>query len=320
MGGAQAGEVASGLAAETLAREVAAGAPLRQAAKAANAAVFARANDNIEQTGMGTTLTALLLEGDEGRFAHVGDSRAYLLRGGELQQLTDDHSLVGEMVREGRLTPGEAAVHPHRSILSRALGTEPHVRIDELVVALAPDDVLLLCSDGLCGVVTDEDIRKQLARPDPAEAARKLIQLARKRGGPDNITAVVLRLDEAPEQAAGEGEEEPAQAELHELEAETAAVAGEVDAHAGSGGGGRRHRRRPPPACRRRARARPGAPLRAAPRAGRGRAGAGRAGGPERRRGDEPVLLRRRGRRPPDGVQRVARVHRPAGSQRALSP
>ena len=186
-----------------------------QAATAANAAVFARANDNIEQTGMGTTLTAVLLEGDEGRFAHVGDSRAYLLRGGELQQLTDDHSLVGEMVREGRLTRDEAAVHPHRSILSRALGTEPHVRIDELVIALAPDDVLLLCSDGLCGVVADEDIRKQLARPDPAEAARKLIQLARKRGGPDNITAVVLRLDEAPEQAAGEGVDEPAQAELH---------------------------------------------------------------------------------------------------------
>ena len=125
MGGAQAGEVASGLAAETLAREVAAGRPLGEAAEAANSAVFARASRNAEQSGMGTTLTALVLGADEARFAHIGDSRAYLLRGERLSQLTDDHSLVGEMVREGRLTPQEAAVHPHRSILSRALGTEP---------------------------------------------------------------------------------------------------------------------------------------------------------------------------------------------------
>ena len=125
MGGANAGEVASGLAAETLAAEVAGGTPLHAAAEAANAAVFRRAHDNLEQTGMGTTLTAFVLEGDTARFAHIGDSRAYLLRDGELRQVSDDHSLVGEMVRDGRLTEAEAAVHPHRSILSRALGTEP---------------------------------------------------------------------------------------------------------------------------------------------------------------------------------------------------
>jgi serine/threonine protein phosphatase PrpC len=153
MGGAQAGEVASSLAVETLARDVAAGMPLREAAEAANAAVFALAGADADKTGMGTTLTAMLLQGDEGRFVHVGDSRAYLLRDAEMRQLSDDHSLVGEMLREGRLTSEEAAVHPHRSILSRALGTESTVRVDEFAVDLLAGDVVLLCSDGLCGVV-----------------------------------------------------------------------------------------------------------------------------------------------------------------------
>ena len=203
MGGAQAGEVASGLAADTLKAGVGEGLALLDVAESANAAVYARAEENTAHTGMGTTLTAVVLEGDTGHFAHIGDSRAYLLRDGELQQLSQDHSLVGEMVRDGRLTEEEAAVHPHRSILSRALGTEPLARIDEFEVDLRSGDVLLLCSDGLSGPVPASAIQKELARDDPAEATARLIAEARKYGGPDNITAVVLRFEDATE--AGEG-------------------------------------------------------------------------------------------------------------------
>ena len=151
---------------------------------------------------MGTTLTAFVLEGDTARFAHIGDSRAYLLRDGELRQVSDDHSLVGEMMRDGRLTEEEAAVHPHRSILSRALGTEPQARIDEFTEDLLPGDVLLLCSDGLSGPVPADAIRVALTRSDPQAAAERLILEARRGGGPDNITAVVVRLDEGPHGAA----------------------------------------------------------------------------------------------------------------------
>ncbi|MCX6363821.1 MAG: protein phosphatase 2C domain-containing protein [Actinobacteria bacterium] len=196
MGGAQAGEVASGLAAETLVAAVAAGQPLLAAAEQANAAVFGRACDDSDHKGMGTTLTAVVLAGDTGHFVHIGDSRAYLLRGGALEQLSDDQSLVGEMVRDGRLSAAEAVSHPHRSILSRALGTEALAKIDEFEVDLQAGDVLLLCSDGLSGAVPAEDIRRALGRADPGDAAAKLIAEARKQGGPDNITAVVVRLDE----------------------------------------------------------------------------------------------------------------------------
>jgi protein phosphatase len=205
MGGANAGEVASATAADTLAAEVAKGTPIHAAAEAANAAVFGRAHENLEQTGMGTTLTAFVLEGATARFAHIGDSRAYLLRDGELRQLSDDHSLVGEMMRDGRLTEEEAAVHPHRSILSRALGTEPSARIDAFTEDLLPGDVLLLCSDGLSGPVPSEAIKLALTRSDPQAAAERLIHEARKQGGPDNITAVVVRVDEGPH--GGEDEE-----------------------------------------------------------------------------------------------------------------
>ncbi len=217
MGGAQAGEVASGLAAETLAAAVADGRPLLAAAEQANAAVFQLASVDSDHAGMGTTLTAVVLAADTGHFVHIGDSRAYLLRGGVLEQISEDHSLVGEMVRDGRLSAEEAASHPHRSILSRALGTEPLARIDEFEVDLQAGDVLLLCSDGLSGAVSAEAIRKALDRADPDDAAARLISEARKHGGPDNITAVVLRLDEP--RAADE------EVELAVLADETATVA-----------------------------------------------------------------------------------------------
>jgi serine/threonine protein phosphatase PrpC len=195
MGGAEAGEVASAIAVETLATRFAAGDALAAAARVANEAVFARANARAEESGMGTTLTAVMVDGEEGRFAHVGDSRAYRLRDGRLDLLSDDHTLVGEMVREGRLTQEEAAAHPQRSILSRALGTEATVQVDEFTTDLRPGDVLLLCSDGLSGEVPDDALRDILgAHDDPAETAAGLIDAARAAGGHDNITAVVIRL------------------------------------------------------------------------------------------------------------------------------
>jgi protein phosphatase len=212
MGGAEAGEVASAIAVETLATRFAAGDALAAAARVANEAVFARANARAEESGMGTTLTAVMVDGEEGRFAHVGDSRAYRLRDGRLDLLSDDHTLVGEMVREGRLSQEEAAAHPQRSILSRALGTEATVQVDEFTTDLRPGDVLLLCSDGLSGEVPDDALRDILgAHDDPAETAAGLIDAARAAGGHDNITAVVIRLLAGDEDGTvGGGESTPA--------------------------------------------------------------------------------------------------------------
>ena len=194
MGGALAGEVASGIAADVLEAAVAEGLELTAAAQRANAAVYARAQEDAAHAGMGTTLTALLLDGAVGRIVHVGDSRAYLLREGELTQITADHSMVAELMRTGRLTEAEAATHPHRSVLTRALGTEAEVQLDEYAVDLLPGDVLLLCSDGLSGPVSAATIARSLAATDPDEAARRLVREARRRGGPDNISVVVVRL------------------------------------------------------------------------------------------------------------------------------
>ncbi len=202
MGGAQAGEVASTLAAQTLREHVARGIPLPAAAQAANAAVFAAARGDSTRAGMGTTLTAVVLEGSIGHFVHIGDSRAYVLRAGELLQVSSDHSLVADMVREGRLSEEEAMVHPHRSILSRALGTEAVAELDEFMVDLQDGDVLLLCSDGLTGPVPAEVIAQMLAVPDPGQAAELLVSEALQRGGPDNVTVIVMRLLEAGDPAA----------------------------------------------------------------------------------------------------------------------
>ena len=204
MGGAKAGEVASGMAVAVLAEMLAqppaddeqAAAQLAAAAAEANARIYAAASKDSARSGMGTTLTALLLRGDHALLAHIGDSRGYLLRGDELTQITQDHSLVAEMVREGRLAADEARLHPYRSVLSRALGTEPDVEVDEFRVDLQNGDVLLLCSDGLSGPVPPDKLRKGLAAGDPEKAARRLVDEALRHGGPDNITAVVLELSE----------------------------------------------------------------------------------------------------------------------------
>jgi protein phosphatase len=145
---------------------------------------------------MGTTVTAAAVAGDHHlQLAHVGDSRAYLFRDGSLEQLTTDHTVVGELVRRGRLTPELAAVHPERSILTRAVGLDPRVPVDTPdPVELAPGDQVLLCSDGLTEVVPDVKIAQLLAAETDGDAAcRSLIDAANSAGGPDNITVVLLR-------------------------------------------------------------------------------------------------------------------------------
>jgi len=198
MGGAQAGEVASGLAAAALREGGGDGAGERRVAQLiqeANRRVHDRATTDAAATGMGTTVTAALVEPD-GRvaFGHVGDSRAYLLREGRLDQLTDDHSLVAELVRRGELSPAEAEVHPQRSVITRALGTDPDVDVDTFSVEARPGDVFLICSDGLSSYVDGGEIERIMFqfRSDLQAGARSLIDAANRGGGEDNITAVLF--------------------------------------------------------------------------------------------------------------------------------
>jgi serine/threonine protein phosphatase PrpC len=205
LGGHQGGEVASATAVEPLAaldgRDFAgvaeAARALAAAIREANSAILERAAGDPGLWGMGTTVTAAAVAG--GRFlqlAHVGDSRAYLLHDGTLNQLTTDHTLVGELVRRGRLTPEQAAVHPERSILTRAVGLDPGIMVDTPEpLELEPGDQVLLCSDGLTETVRDDRIATLLAEhEDGHEACRGLIDAANAAGGPDNITVVLVRM------------------------------------------------------------------------------------------------------------------------------
>lgn len=202
MGGHAAGEVASRLAVRAVISEWTtsrSGTPrqaLRSAVRAANGIVFGASLD-AETRGMGTTLTALAFAGDEAIVAHVGDSRAYRVRGGACEQLTTDHSRVGEMVRAGLLTPEQASGHPSRSQLTRCLGHEPAVQVDVSRFSARRGDVFVLCSDGLWDLVPHAEIAAAAAAA-PAEAADTLIRIALERGAPDNVTVVVARLVEEP--------------------------------------------------------------------------------------------------------------------------
>jgi protein phosphatase len=201
MGGHRGGEVASATALEALRAAITSGRPLRESIEDANQAVFAKSLTDSNLRGMGTTLTAgTLVAGGTLLLGHVGDSRAYLLHDGELRQVTEDHSLVEELVREGRLTADEAAVHPQRSIITRALGLDPSVEVDVYPVELAPGDRLLICSDGLSGMVQPDEMAATLRREDdPGRAAAQLVDAANQAGGEDNITVVVVAVtDEAP--------------------------------------------------------------------------------------------------------------------------
>lgn len=194
MGGHRGGEVASQLALETLEERFAAQeGSLADQIRAANRAVYERSAADRKVTGMGTTLTAALIGGDNAHLVHVGDSRAYLLRAGAFRQLTEDHTLVTRMVKAGEITHAEAAVHPHRNVLTRVLGTEPEVDLDEQDVGLLEGDRLLLCSDGLTVMLTEDQIQAILeTTPRAQEAAERLVRAANRAGGVDNITVVVL--------------------------------------------------------------------------------------------------------------------------------
>lgn len=197
MGGHQGGEVASKLALDTL-RKATDGVALAQAVQDANKAVFERAGRDPGLAGMGTTLTAFLVEGDTLRLAHVGDSRAYLMRDGELQRITTDHTVVEGLVEKGELTPQEASIHPQRSILTRAIGVDGEVQVDQASIQPHPGDRLLLCSDGLTGMIEEADIQRILEEhEDPQAAADALVDAANEAGGQDNITAVIIDVTEA---------------------------------------------------------------------------------------------------------------------------
>src|SRR3990170_8231433 len=252
MGGARAGEIAAGLAAAALEE---AGSETRGAEGVealiveANRRIWERSLADPETAGMGTTVTAALVDAAQGNVAigHVGDSRAYLLRNGVLEQLTTDHSLVAELVESGVLTPEEAERHPQRSAITRALGTEPTVEVEVLTIAPEPGDLFLLCSDGLPTMVSDEEIAAalQAAERAPAAAAEALVARANARGGEDNVTVVLFELVE------GETTEEEEQLEeVEPVEQDSASDPGpgqtpeadatEADVHRhGAGPGGR---------------------------------------------------------------------------------
>ena len=213
LGGHNAGDVASRLAIEALATldrriddtpEDRVADALAAAALEANRAVYQRAQADAKVRGMGTTLTAVAIRDGSAHLVHVGDSRCYLVRGGSISQLSSDHSLVARMVAEGKLTPEQAEVHPQRSILTRALGAEPEIDLDDLVIALVPGDRLLICSDGLSSVVSVEEIRSTIAGTDDLdETCRRLVEAANDRGGPDNITVVVVEITGTPAERNG---------------------------------------------------------------------------------------------------------------------
>jgi PPM family protein phosphatase len=200
MGGAQAGELASRLAAAAVGRGEASGLTggdrVLALIEAANRSVYERAAGDESVSGMGTTMTVALVEDDQVWVGHVGDSRAYLLRDGGLEQVTEDHSLVAELIRSGRLTPDEAGDHPHRSVITRALGTDPDVAVDVMPVPTQPGDVFVLCSDGLTTMVEDDAILELVERhrDDLDAAARALVDRANDAGGEDNITVVLFEV------------------------------------------------------------------------------------------------------------------------------
>jgi protein phosphatase len=194
MGGHLGGEVASATAIEALRSEYAKGTPVSDAIEYANRAVIERAVGHEELTGMGTTLTAVAVAGaNQLLVGHVGDSRAYLLRDDTMEMITDDHSLVAELVREGRLTPEQAEAHPQRAIVTRALGVDDEVNVDVYTLDVRQGDRVIVCSDGLNTMLRDRDIERiARSQSDPQRAAEALVNAANDAGGEDNITVVIV--------------------------------------------------------------------------------------------------------------------------------
>lgn len=210
MGGHRAGEIASSIALDVLKSNLAKQSkdPLDQklvnAIKLANKEIYTKAIRDLDRRGMGTTLTAAVLHDDKLYVGHVGDSRLYLLRDGKLTQLTGDHSLVAQMVESGHLKPEEAEVHPQRSIITRAVGSEADVEVDVVITDILPDDRFLLCTDGLTSMLTDNEIAETLRDRDDLDAAcRELVDWANDRGGNDNITAIIFKNKKEPTSLLG---------------------------------------------------------------------------------------------------------------------
>ena len=205
MGGAQAGEIASRIAVETIGGDAGVGpSDLARVVQTANERIHELSRSDERRAGMGTTMTVLLVGEDEIHLAHVGDSRAYLLRGGTLEKLTRDHSLVDELVRQGKLSPEEAQEHPQRSVITRAVGPEARVEVDTHTWQAKPGDVFLICSDGLTTMIDEAAIQGILEGAATLEdAGHQLIDAANDAGGRDNITVVLLRLEEIEQAGAG---------------------------------------------------------------------------------------------------------------------
>jgi PPM family protein phosphatase len=199
MGGAQAGEVASRLATAALKESAANGGGEKRIAdliQEANRRVYDRSSSDPNTSGMGTTITVALVEDDHVSFGHVGDSRAYLIRAAQMEQLTEDHSLVNELLKTGKLSREEAETHPQRSVITRALGTDPDVDVDTFSVRAESGDLFLLCSDGLTDMVSEESILDVVERnrDDIDGALRALVKAANRGGGQDNITVVAFEI------------------------------------------------------------------------------------------------------------------------------
>jgi serine/threonine protein phosphatase PrpC len=211
MGGAQAGEVASRIAAGAfehgqVSKQAPAEGQLEELAQKANRRIHKLAQEDSSRAGMGTTLTAAMVRDDEVALGHVGDSRAYVLRDGKLKRLTKDHSLVEELRRQGRLTEEQAEEHPQRSIITRALGPEPSVNVDTMTFPARDGDVYLLCSDGLTTMISDDQICEILVGSKGLRSAvNRLVDAANRGGGRDNITAVAFRLADADAAQEDEG-------------------------------------------------------------------------------------------------------------------
>jgi PPM family protein phosphatase len=214
MGGARGGEIASRVAATALGESVDGNGEQRVTAliQEANKQVYDRAREDSDASGMGTTITVALFENGLVSIGHVGDSRAYLIRDRTLDQLTEDHSLVAELVRTGRLSPEEAETHPQRSVITRALGTDPDVDVDSFSVEAKPGDFFLICSDGLTSMIDDETILQVVenGRADFEAVAKELVSAANRSGGEDNITVVFFEVVEDGAQAPSETKPMPA--------------------------------------------------------------------------------------------------------------
>ena len=257
MGGAQAGEVASGLATAALKEGQADAAGEQRIAdliQEANRRVYDRSSSDPNTSGMGTTITVALVEDDHVAFGHVGDSRAYLIRDASMEQLTEDHSLVNELLKTGKLSREEAETHPQRSVITRALGTDPDVDVDTFSVRAENGDLFLLCSDGLTDMVSEESILDLVERhrDDIDGALRALVKEANRGGGQDNITVVAFEIangvlardGDTREQALPAVDDEDTLSELDGVPTVDTAVVSVDEIQAEDKAVRRRHRRR----------------------------------------------------------------------------